>query len=273
MSILFPDRCYKCGASVAEPGNEFEPTPFPVFTKGFMETDLHLVFKASMKLLFCETCLADFQPVTAPFCTSCGAVFSGREGKNHMCGSCLKTPPAYTRARAAGIFEGSLMEAVHRFKYQGKLRFEQPLSALLLFCLMIYAHEFVEFGGKIDMVTPVPLHAKRFRERGFNQSFLLIRNWGKMAKLNDWTLPFLTIERHALLRNRYTSSQTGLKKEDRKKNIQGAFSLSDERDVRGKQILLVDDVYTTGATVNECARVLLKAGARRVDVLTLARRM
>lgn len=273
MSILFPDRCFGCGTYVRVNEDEFSNTPFPIFPKGFLESDLHLVFKESMKSLFCPECLETFKPVTAPFCISCGALFSSREGKNHWCGACLKNPPPYNRARAAGLFEGSLMEAVHRFKYQEKTQFEKPLSALLLFCLMIYAHEFAESGQAIDLVTPVPLHAKRFRERGFNQAFLLIRNWEEMARLNHFALPFLSVDRQILVRNRYTSSQTGLKKAERKKNIHGAFGLSGKRAVRGKHILLVDDVYTTGATVNECARVLLKAGARRVDVLTLARRV
>ena len=118
-------------------------------------------------------------------------------------------------------------------------------------------------GDAIDLLVPVPLHVKRLRERGFNQAHLLIRRWAKQEGI-----PFDGL---TLSRSRWTAPQTGLSRSERRKNIKGAFSIRHPERIKGRKIVLVDDVYTTGATVNECARVLMKAGAEFVDVLTLAR--
>ena len=106
---------------------------------------------------------------------------------------------------------------------------------------------------------PVPLHRKRLVQRGFNQAYLLVRTWGK------------AVNRSMLRRTRPTSFQTGLKRKERFANVRGAFAVNDPAAVRGKRVLLVDDVYTTGATVMECTRTLLKNGASSVDILTIAR--
>jgi len=152
------------------------------------------------------------------------------------------------------------MALIHQFKYQGNIRLARPLGLMLLNTFM---HFFSP--GNIDMIVPVPLHAKRFRQRGCNQAYLLVKDWRRC----DPTLP--PVERDALFRIRRTDPQTGLGREERNKNIKQAFSVEEDHKTQGKKILLVDDVYTTGATVNECARVLRAAGAKQVDVLTLAR--
>ena len=150
------------------------------------------------------------------------------------------------------------MESIHMLKYRKKSSLARPLSALA-------RETFFQFWDvdEIDLLVSVPLHVKRLRERGFNQAYLLIRSW---AKKDGITLDGLT-----LCRSRRTEPQTTLSRPERRKNIKGAFSLQHSEKIRGRKILLVDDVYTTGATVNECARVLMKAGAEFVDVLTLAR--
>jgi ComF family protein len=150
------------------------------------------------------------------------------------------------------------MEAIHRLKYGGKTSLSKPLSALA-------RDTFYQFwdAGSIDLFLPVPLHIRRLRERGFNQAHLVNKKW---SRLEGIPLDGLTLSR-----SRWTEPQTSLARAERRKNVKGAFSLRHPDRVRGRRILLVDDVLTTGATINECARVLMKAGAECVDVLTLAR--
>ncbi|MCI0498766.1 MAG: hypothetical protein L0Y36_03665, partial [Planctomycetales bacterium] len=124
---------------------------------------------------------------------------------------------------------------------------------------------------RVDVVVPVPLHPSRLRNRGFNQVFLLMRSWKKRAKADALDLSAVQIEHNVLLRSANTAPQTNLGREERLTNIQNAFTIRMHQKIKDKAVLLVDDVYTTGATVNECARILLKGGAKHVDVLTLAR--
>jgi len=157
-------------------------------------------------------------------------------------------------ARCAGVYDQALMTIIHRYKYTGKIEMAAPLSALLI---SVYDHHWQ--SRAIDLVVPVPLHPARHRSRGFNQAYLLTRPWGQM------------VNRDVLQRKKTTPPQTGLGRKMRQSNIRGAFTVKDSSIIDGKHILLVDDVYTTGATVGECSRVLRKNGARCVDVLTLAR--
>jgi ComF family protein len=118
-------------------------------------------------------------------------------------------------------------------------------------------------GVHFDAILPVPIHPKRLRWRGFNQAVILGREVGR-----QWQVP---VDPFVLLRSRETSVQTELTEEERRQNVRRAFSVHPEKSIKGKNFLLVDDVYTSGATVNECSRTLLHAGAKKVYVLTLAR--
>jgi len=169
-------------------------------------------------------------------------------------------------ARASLVYDQTILNVVHSFKYNGKIQLAAPLGALLLAAFNRFWAE-----HSIDVIVPVPLHIKRFRKRGFNQVFLLIRNWKKFAAASHIDLSGVRIERNAIVRAASTSPQTGLGRKARMTNIKNAFKIQYKEKIKDKTILLVDDVYTTGATVNECARLLLKGGANHVDVLTLAR--
>jgi len=120
------------------------------------------------------------------------------------------------------------------------------------------------------MVIPVPLHIKRFKKRGFNQAYLLIRNWPKIAESVNVSFSDVNICKDILVRQTLTDPQTGLNRKKRMANVKHAFSLKRPSDVKGKRILLVDDVLTTGATADACAHTLMRGGAACVDVLTLA---
>jgi len=169
-------------------------------------------------------------------------------------------------ARSSGVYDRVLMKTIHRLKYNGKIQLAGPLG-MLLFVTFIHCWA----NETIDWIIPVPLHAKRMRKRGFNPSFLLVRNWAYYANAMQTKRPCISVDRNTLVRKRWTEPQTGLVRTQRMANIKNAFGINAAMDIIGKRILLVDDVFTTGATVDECAKVLLHGGAERVDVLTLAR--
>ena len=183
-----------------------------------------------------------------------------------MCEDCIRSPKHFTSARASGVYDQSLMALVHQFKYKGKIQLAKPLGRLLFFTMF-------HFWGNtiIDVIVPVPLHKKRFKKRGFNQAFLLIKDWEKINEKFDQRFTSVQIEKDLIVREKHTKPQTGLSRKERVKNIRNAFRVKTSDKINGKRALIVDDVYTTGATTNECARVLMKNGEKSVDVLTLAR--
>ncbi len=216
----------------------------------------------------CSACLERYAPVESPICIRCGMMFKSREGDDHLCGDCIKEPKRFKIARAPGIYDRTLKKAIHCLKYRGKIQMARPFGMLLFAA-------FIRFWDikNIDLIIPVPLHTKRLKERGFNQSYLLVRNWKQLAAKLSIEMSDIAVERNVLVRSRWTEPQTGLGRKKRMKNIKNAFKVNDCSRIAGKRILLVDDVLTTGATVNECAKTLLSDGAKRVDVLTLARAM
>jgi len=231
---------------------------------------IELTFRQAMNRFLCPDCLMDFQPVRSPLCCRCGAVFTAFDGEDHLCESCIRAPRHFHQARAAGIYEGALRRMIQDFKFHGKIHLARPLGLLMLHAFYgMYALNASIVPGTI---VPVPLHSGRLRMRGFNQAFLLATQITDLSRQHPEP-EFLALEadRDILVRCRSTHPQTGLNKDRRKSNIAGAFRVNSPEKVYGKHILLVDDVYTTGATVDECARVLLQAKAARVDVLTLAR--
>lgn len=213
---------------------------------------------------FCLACQKKIRTVSHPLCTKCGRPFLDASGDDHLCGTCLVRSPHFVSARAwacypVGENEGQpLREVVQRFKYGRKVSLGKPLGRL-----MASSHSEFFTGCSLDLIIPVPLHQKRLRWRGFNQAVILAREVSRL-----WHVPMDPL---ILLRARETPPQTQLDEEERRKNVRGAFSLNPEKSVQGKSLLLVDDVYTSGATVNECSRTLIRAGAKEVHVLTLAR--
>jgi len=246
-SALFPAKCLGCGRLF----HHDAAWPAAADARG-------VDIAAEVALYFCPPCRRRWTAVTSPLCPRCGLVFPSREGEDHLCGRCLKQTGGFTRARAAGIYDGSLRTAVHALKFKGTVSLADPLGTLLF-------DTFRRFWavGEIDVVAPVPLHRQRFRQRGFNQAYLLMRKWA---------LPGGTVViRDLLLRTRATAPQTGLDRRRRRMNIRNAFGVKRPGQSTGKRVLLVDDVLTTGATADACAAALIRDGARRVDVLTLAR--
>lgn len=198
---------------------------------------------------FCRSCWSSIRKYSGPSCKICGLPFISEYAE--VCGECLKKAPLFTRAESFGLYENVLAMAINIYKFHGIKRLYKPLGKLLLD---------LDVTAK-DAVIPVPLGIKGLRERGFNQSLLLAKVISENAKIP------LVID--GLMKIRETHPQVGLSAKERAKNLKGAFSPT--RDFHKMKLLLVDDVMTTGATANECAKQLLKAGAEDVAVLTLAR--
>jgi len=231
LRFLLPVDCAACGAALGD-----DPIP-----------------------LFCASCWATISPLTHARCTRCDRPFPSpvatTHSPNHVCQSCAERPPSYTKAWTLYPYLPPLQDAICLFKYRGKVALASPLARLMIDRLPPL--------DSLDLIMPVPLHAQRLREREFNQSLLLADRIGRHL---DTPVSFTN-----LIRIASSPAQTTLTRKGRLKNLRGAFSLRHSALIAGKQILLIDDVFTTGATVNECAKTLRKAGAGDVFVLTLGR--
>jgi len=263
---LFPLKCLMCGRYYLRPSDSEDPAQKgPVAETSMASQTAASLFQRVFSPHICPDCMPLFTPIESPLCTWCGMMFSSREGGDHVCGACLEAKHYFSMARAVGIYHQVLMKVVHALKYEKKVNLAAPLSLLLLHAFLHFWHD-----RPVDVVVPVPLFHRRFRSRGFNQVYLAIKYWTRQTYRN--VLPrSLEIDRQVLVRQRSTPPQTGLGRRDRMRNVKDAFARHAHAAIEGKRMLLVDDVYTTGATVNECARVLLHGGAANVDVLTLAR--
>ena len=204
------------------------------------------------------SCLDGFGRVASPLCPWCGLPLATWVEEDHYCENCLRRKPLYEWARAAYFYEGSVREAIHQLKFAGKSHLAGPLGELLA-----AATEECLPDSHDDLVMPVPLHPRRLRERGFNQSLLLAR---QVASRLGAELDYLSLRRV-----RYTKPQTSLKGEERRKNVRKAFGCTDRSLLKGGNVILIDDVTTTGNTLNDCARALKRAGAERVYGMALAR--
>lgn len=208
----------------------------------------------------CPQCWGKIRPLPDSLCVRCGypfLFFSGASAVT-LCGPCRRNYYYFDFARAVSVFEEPLREIIHSFKYKKRLSLSRPLAQRL-------ADSYLRMAAQFDVegVVPVPLHPSRRRERGFNQAEAMARHFCRRVNL-----PLLG---GSLSRIRPTLIQAGLSRRGRRLNMKGAFYIKQPEILRGKKILLMDDVFTTGATLNECSRILKEAGVARVSVLTLAR--
>lgn len=200
---------------------------------------------------WCSVCQRNTQVVFPPICILCGR----SQTNAGTCSHCKAFPPRYTALRSWAVFAGPLRNALHRLKYQGDVSLGDALARPLIDFL-------VEMEWVVDVITPVPLGVARQEERGYNQAALLARPLALGCKLDYQPL--------ALSRVRDTPSQVGLSLYQRWENVAGAF-IANSNIVSGKDVLVMDDITTSGATMQACAEALSTAGARRVFGLTLAR--
>lgn len=250
MSALFPADCRICAA------------PLTTFSR----------------LPVCGNCLDAMQPMRVPSCSICGerlfsaaALAASTESPSltaemALCGPCRHEPPAFTRAAAYGAYEGPLRELIQLLKYGGVRPAANVLGGMLRHVLFTLA---ASFGDVPPVAIVVPLYSSKLRSRGFNQSELVARI--ALKQFRTAKLERLELNTRVLARIRATQSQTGLTRPQRRENVHGAFSVLRPDEAAGRDVLIIDDVLTTGTTASECARVLKQSGAERVFVATVAR--
>ena len=204
----------------------------------------------------CPACAEEVQPRTGGYCPQCGTMFGDNDDQPTRCPQCRHEPPPWDTLHFHGQYAGKLRDLILSYKFNNGFGRTRLLADMA-------CRAFEDSTARIpDIIIPVPLHTRRLLWRGFNQSTELARMLGK--KLNR---PVLA---NGLIRTRHTLPQTQLGLAERQVNIKGAFATDSDK-VKGMVALVVDDVYTTGATLSECARTLKRAGTAGVDVLVLAR--
>ncbi|MGD9501732.1 MAG: ComF family protein [Methyloceanibacter sp.] len=208
--------------------------------------------------LLCGSCFAKIDFIAPPLCDRLGVPLPFETGETPLSAAAIAAPPVYDRARAAAHYSETMRELIQSFKYRDRH------EGLALFVRWL-AKAGAELLADADLIVPVPLYPTRLWRRRFNQSAMLAVALGSMTRV--------PVDCFALKRVRRTASQVGLSAEQRRRNVAGAFRVEPARAPRlaGKRLVVVDDVITTGATVEACARVLKRAGAARVDILALAR--
>ncbi len=240
----------------------------------------------------CDACLDAMERLRVPVCDICGERLQAQERAvgERLCGTCRLEPPPFAKALAYGSYEAGLRELVQLLKYERVRPAANVLGRMLGEVILALSEH---FGDEPPLVVPVPLHASKLRQRGFNQSEMIARAAIKNIRVpRSEHLPqshrdtetsnsseplclgggFSSLAiANVLTRARETQSQTGLTPHQRRANVRGAFQVIGRDLVRGRDILLIDDVFTTGSTASECARVLHRAGAGRVLVATVAR--
>jgi ComF family protein len=231
VDLLYPKTCQACNK------------PIPI---------------AAVDGVVCLSCWAGIIMNKPPFCHACGRQLTLKDISKNICSRCVRTPVSFDRAFSACVYDGTIKTLIQGFKYKDKQFLGTPLSKLLI--------EFIKSFdlpiGIVDCLIPVPLHNAKLREREFNQSQILCEQVGLAFEK-----PVLA---NNLFRYRATDTQASLEPHQRFLNVRGSFAVTEKSAIKGKNVLLIDDVLTTGATVSDAARALKDAGANIVFVLTLA---
>jgi competence protein ComFC len=232
VDLLYPPACPACG----------KPLP-----------------RVAMDAMVCLSCWSQISRNQPPFCHACGRqMHKSRDTSKSVCSRCMRAPLAFDRAFSVCVYDGVIKTLIHEFKYKDKQYLGKPLAKLLI----DFIREYDLPISYIDYLVPMPLHSAKLREREFNQAQILCREVG------------LAIEKplieNNLFRYRATDTQAALEPHQRFLNVKGSFAVTEKQSIKDRNLLLIDDVLTTGATASEAARALKDAGANIVFVLTLA---
>lgn len=221
LSEVFPERCPVCAGRA----DDYRTSPF------------------------CAQCFSAIRPLTGPCCERCARPLGSAYAA--VCGECLKSEPPFYAAASYAAYRATMRDAIHYLKFHGRKRLARPLGRMLARLPVPPA----------DCIVPVPVGSVGLRERGYNQSYLLARELGRLTGI--------AVDDDALYKHRETAPQVGLSARERRTNVRGSFT--SRRRMDGELVVLLDDVITTGSTVAECSKILLKAGADAVFVVSLAR--
>lgn len=216
-----------------------------------------LVCKTPGSDYLCATCLEKIDIIEPPCCHKCGTPC---DPAIYICAECREREFHFEFACSVGTYDGTLREAIHALKFACQELMARPLGELMARCYTTSG-----LPGKVDVAVPIPIHRSRLVDRGFNQSAEIARVFCKRVSL--------PMETNALVKTKKTRDQVDLPENERFANVEGAFAVSDPDPIQGKRVLIIDDVFTTGATVNEAAKTLRSAGASAVYAYTLARRL
>lgn len=208
----------------------------------------------------CNDCWSNCSFITKPYCTICSYPFEFSTHENSICGSCIKQKPKYDRAFSLLKYDDASKKIIHNFKYHDQLHILEYLVDLLV----INGKDLL---ANSNVIIPVPMHKHKLLKRGYNQAALLAMRIAKKTKIHY--LP------EALIKRQNTAPQAGLDRAEREKKIKNNFSLNlkIKEQLLNKNILLIDDVITTGATINECCKELKKANPKQIYVLSIAKRV
>lgn len=206
----------------------------------------------------CSECIKKIEQRLPPFCIKCGKQLVGEPDMIDSCSDCKKDTLYFDRAWSVCHYDGIIKELVHNFKYKKTIGLAKEFSDIILNFMGKY-----NIAKDAELVASIPMHPKRLFEREINQSDILAKNIAKRLRL--------AYTQGLLKKTKYTPLQSKLKRNERIKNLWGSFRIKNGSLVKNKNILLIDDIFTTGSTVNECAKILKKAGARYIEVVTLAR--
>jgi len=246
--VLFPRTCACCGIPLFN---------VPILKK-YGKGGLSALGRPIHDSFLCSNCVKAIAFIKSPLCSICGEPFESLSGPDHTCGRCLKNKPHFDMARSIFLYEGTIQALIHHIKYHG--------DGFSLKALASLAKPFIETmlqDQPPDLICPVPLHDSRLRKRGFNQSAALVSTIFTKQKSK--------IAQDLLTKSKKTAPQVGLSRHHRIRNVRNSFRLRKPLSTSVKNVILLDDVLTTGATASECARVLKKGHDIKVFVITIAR--
>lgn len=217
---------------------------------------------SGIEKVLCDKCAQYLKSPESPMCLVCGKIFKSGS-VDRKCGNCITDPPFFDSVRSSFFYEGPARKIVHALKYDGTTRLTGFMAKAI--CGLLTEEEKCEN----PLIVPVPLFPSKLRKRGFNQACLIADSMSSHFRQKEDNKHFCSFDLIERVKN--TRTQAGLHKKERRLNVKNAFKVRRPEIIKGRCVILVDDVFTTGATVSECARQLKKAGASRVMVFTFAR--
>jgi competence protein ComFC len=227
-----------------------------IFFPSFCELCSSLL-ESPRERVICHSCWKSIRTSYHSYCLCCGRFFEALE-ESRLCQACLEKRPSFSHHRSCGKYKGKLRDIILLYKYR---KFKVLGKDLAHFVDRALGRE-EEIWWKVDAIIPVPLHPKRKKERGFNQAQIIGKELARMKGIE--------LRDQLLVKTKNVPPQTSLRVEERAENVSGAFAIADRGKIKGKVVLLVDDVYTTGSTIRECSSVLKKDGVKEVRALTVA---